>query len=57
MATHSIIPAWKIPWIEEPGGLQYIGSQGVELDWAAEGVYVYAWVYSTHSSRISDSDG
>ena len=21
MATHSIIPAWKIPWTEEPGGL------------------------------------
>ena len=25
MATHSIIPAWKIPWTEEPGGLQSIG--------------------------------
>ena len=22
MATHSSIPAWKIPWTEEPGGLQ-----------------------------------
>ena len=22
MATHSIIPAWRIPWTEEPGGLQ-----------------------------------
>ena len=27
MATHSSIPAWKIPWTEEPGGLQSIGSQ------------------------------
>ena len=27
MATHSIILAWKIPGIEEPGGLQSIGSQ------------------------------
>ena len=27
MATHSIIPAWKIPWMEEPGGLQTMGSQ------------------------------
>ena len=27
MATHSSIPAWSIPWIEEPGGLQSIGSQ------------------------------
>ena len=27
MATHSSIPAWRIPWTEEPGGLQSMGSQ------------------------------
>ena len=27
MATHSSIPAWRIPRIEEPGGLQSMGSQ------------------------------
>ena len=27
MATHSSILAWKIPWAEEPGGLQSMGSQ------------------------------
>ena len=27
MATHSSIPAWSIPWTEEPGGLQSRGSQ------------------------------
>ena len=27
MATHSSILAWKIPWTEEPGGLQSIGLQ------------------------------
>ena len=27
MATHSSILAWRIPWIEEPGGLQSRGSQ------------------------------
>ena len=27
MATHSNILAWKIPWTEEPDGLQSIGSQ------------------------------
>ena len=27
MATHSCIPAWRIPWTEEPGGLQSMGSQ------------------------------
>ena len=25
MATHSSILAWKIPWTEEPGGLQFMG--------------------------------
>ena len=30
MATHSSILAWRIPWTEEPGGLQSVGSQ--ELD-------------------------
>ena len=29
MATHSGSPAWRIPWTEEPGGLQSIGSQRV----------------------------
>ena len=29
MTTHSNIPAWRIPWTEEPGGLQSIGSQRV----------------------------
>ena len=32
-ATHSSI-AWKIPWTEEPGGLQSMGSQRVGHDWA-----------------------
>ena len=27
MATHSRILAWKIPWTEEPGGLQSMGAQ------------------------------
>ena len=27
MATHSSILAWRIPWIEEPGGLQSVGLQ------------------------------
>jgi len=29
MATHSSILAWKISWIEEPGGMQSMGSQRV----------------------------
>ena len=29
IVTHSSIPAWRIPWTEEPGGLQSMGSQRV----------------------------
>ena len=32
MATHSSILAWRIPWTEEPGGLQSRGSQRVRHD-------------------------
>ena len=32
MATLSTILAWRIPWTEEPGGLQSIGSQRVRQD-------------------------
>ena len=32
MATHSSIIAGEIPWTEEPGGLQYMGSQRVGYD-------------------------
>ena len=34
MATHSSILAWRIPWAEEPGGLQSTGLQRVRHDWA-----------------------
>ena len=32
MATHSSSLAWKIPWKEEPGGLQYMESQRLRHD-------------------------
>ena len=32
MATHSSVLAWEIPWAEEPGGLQPLGSQTVRHD-------------------------
>ena len=34
MATHSSILAWRIPWTEEPAGLQSIGSQRIGHDWS-----------------------
>ena len=35
-ATHSSILAWEIPWTEEPGVLQYLGSQRVGEDLATK---------------------
>ena len=32
IATHSSVLAWRIPWKEEPGGLQSVGLQRVEHD-------------------------
>ena len=32
MATHSSILAWRIPWTEEPGGLQSTGSQRITTE-------------------------
>ena len=34
IASHSSTLAWKIPWMEEPGGLQSMESRRVEHDWA-----------------------
>ena len=45
MAPHSSTLAWKIPWVEEPGGLQSMGSLGVLHDWA------------TSLSRIGEGNG
>ena len=36
MATHSIILAYEIPWTEESGGLQLMGSQSVRYDLATK---------------------
>ena len=42
LAAHSSILAWRIPWMEEPGGLQAMGSQRVVTD----------WVTSTHTLHL-----
>jgi len=36
MATHFSILSWEIPWTEEPGRLQVLGSQRVRHDWVAK---------------------
>ena len=53
MATHSSILAWRIPWTEDPDGLQSMGSQRVGHDLAAkpqsetneeaDGNFILAW--------------
>ena len=47
MAPHSITLAWKIPWTEEPGRLQYMGSRRL----------VHDWVTSFHFSCIGEGNG
>ena len=44
MATHSNILAWKIPWTEEPGGLQSKGLQRAEHDWATKHISISSYV-------------
>ena len=41
MATHYSILAWKIPWTEEPGGLQSMGSQRVKHDWVTITFFIF----------------
>ena len=45
MATHSNILAWRIPWKEEPGGLQSMGSQRVRHNWEINS-FTFHCVYS-----------
>ena len=49
MATHSSILAWRIPWTEEPGRLQSMGSQRVRHDWATS-------TFTVTQQIISSSD-
>ena len=55
MATHSSILAWRIPWTEEPGELQSMGSQRVRLDWVTETFTFFSYTVR-HSHSLVDSD-
>ena len=54
MATVSSILAWRIPWTEEPGGLQSTGSQRVGHDWTTNTFY-FKWslLCNMHCSHIN----
>ena len=56
MATHSSILAWRIPWTEEPGGLQSMGLQS----WTQLKRVVMAWHtpdYQTHDMLTTKKSG
>ena len=56
METHSNILAWRIPWTEEPGELQSIGSQRVGHDGVNEQQQQVAtkWLLSPQESRLCE---
>ena len=54
MPTHSSILAWKIPWTEEPGGLQSVGSPGVRCDSAHRPMRVLLWNFFLFLSGTLD---
>ena len=47
MATHSSTLAWKIPWTEEPGGLQSAGSQRVRHHWGKWRMHAHIHMHDT----------
>ena len=53
MATHSSILAWRIPWTEEPSGLQSMGSQRVRCDWVTTTHTIYKSVLPWYVIGIS----
>ena len=50
MATHSRILAWRIPWAEEPGELQSMGSQRVKCDWATNNIIAYSLYFTAETN-------
>ena len=50
MATHSSIIAWRIPWMEEPGELQSMGSQRVGHDWTTSLSYFHTFIWGDGAS-------
>ena len=53
MATHSSILAWEIPWTEEPGGLQSVGSQRVGHNLVIEHTFFAVLEGEVNSSSVS----
>ena len=56
MATHSSILAWRIPWTEEPGGLQSMGSNRIGPNWATNTFFLLIVTLSIFSCVYWPSD-
>ena len=53
MATHSSILAWDMPWTEEPGRLQSMGSQRVRLHLVTEQKHIYKLCCNEGASPVA----
>ena len=53
MAPHSIVLAWKIPWMEEPGRLQSMGSQRIRHDWETSLPLSCLWTCELFPTEVS----
>ena len=54
MATHSSVLSWRIPWTEEPGGLQSMGSPRVDHDLATKPHLLDPAIIKTEHSKNKD---
>jgi len=53
MAIHPSILAWRIPWMEKPGGLQSVGSQRVGHDWATNThTHTHMHTHTKHTYKV-----
>ena len=52
METHSSILVWKIPWTEEPGRLQFMGSQRVRHDWVTSLHFINVGCIDTYNCYV-----
>ena len=55
MATHFSILTWKVPWTEEPGGLQSMGLQRVRHNWTEHILYLGFSVIATAAASTTTS--
>ena len=55
MATHSSIPAWKIPWTEEPGGLQSMGHKESDMTAWLTHTYTHTHTHNEFKSKANNT--